>query len=319
MFLNNYTRFDARLERGLVFDEIAAFSVGVAIWYRVESDGELVQSDAPHELEQTPPDVRPSLLWKGTTVSAFGHVQGPKRPPFVTSVSLMVASATRRLAVFGERRWQKRRGSFAASEPAKFDRLPLAWSYAYGGTEVLPAGWDPATGLPHPGGPVPYLLNPSGIGFIHDLTGAEGRELPPIESPTSLVRHPADRPTPAGFAPCPSLMALRLASIATPGEQRTARSELERHLTLRHHVAPTGVFDPLTMGERVVISGLGELCAFAVPACPAELRLPGAPARCRLRDVHVDADRRVARLTWTFGRRFDREAAPRRLQLVEAP
>ncbi|MCA9625836.1 MAG: DUF2169 domain-containing protein, partial [Myxococcales bacterium] len=218
-------------------------------------------------------------------------------------------------------RWESRFRGLSASDPEPFEPLPLSWNLAFGGTDHRPPGWDHASRLPHPGGPVPYVLNPSGQGFIYDVEQAEGRSLPQIELPGALVRDPGDRPVPAGFAPCPNLMALRAAAIVGEGlslQSASMREELDKHLDLQHHVAPSCVFPSLAVDERITVLGLGTRPVVVVPRCPSSLRLPGRSARCRLRDVHIDADHAVARLTWTFGRRFDREAPPRRLTLEMA-
>jgi uncharacterized protein YjbI with pentapeptide repeats len=84
------------------------------------------------------------------------------------------AGFDRRIAVFGERQWEKALVKLAPTDPRSFDRIPLVWEAAYGG----------------PG----FEANPVGL-------GKNGDRLPLLEDPSRLVRAPDDAPQPACFAP----------------------------------------------------------------------------------------------------------------------
>lgn len=87
------------------------------------------------------------------------------------------------LSVIGERRWEKKFLSRAATAPQPFRRMELRYESSYGG-----AG---------------FVTNPIGKGHA-PLKGGSGQEiwpLPNIENPAQLIQNPKDRPFPAGFAP----------------------------------------------------------------------------------------------------------------------
>lgn len=82
----------------------------------------------------------------------------------------------RRIAVFGDRRWERSLLGAAPSAPAPFRRMPLVYERAFGG----------------PG----YAANPVGVGC-----GAAPEQLPNLENPERLIRSREDRPEPACMAP----------------------------------------------------------------------------------------------------------------------
>jgi uncharacterized protein YjbI with pentapeptide repeats len=98
----------------------------------------------------------------------------------------------RRIAVFGERRWQKAGIKLAPTAPRPFKKIPLVYERAFGG---------PA-----------YDRNPQGIGLAGDL-------LPQLEDPASLVKAPDDTPEPACFAPVPPSWPARRSKLGTFGAE----------------------------------------------------------------------------------------------------
>jgi hypothetical protein len=134
-----------------------------------------------------------SLAKPGTDILLFGHAYGPGgRPTTRAEVSLRVGpTIEKRAVVFGDRRWG---GTVLTriSAPEPFERMPLVWERAFGGTETLPG--DP----PRSDGDE---RNPVGAGFRSRTSGLklEGIALPNLEDPGRLISSPGDRPVPVGF------------------------------------------------------------------------------------------------------------------------
>ena len=137
-----------------------------------------------------PADV--SLVKPGTDVLLFGHAYGPGgRATHQTEVSLRLGPIEKRVAVFGDRRWG---GTILSriSSPEPFERIPLAWERAFGGTEASADDPTRADGEDR---------NPVGAGFRSRVSGRklEGLLLPNLEDPAHLISSPGDRPAPVGF------------------------------------------------------------------------------------------------------------------------
>jgi hypothetical protein len=324
MFVQNRSSLGPVLKRGILVGDVAALVVSVELVFDIRADGALVvAADAPRK-DGDPPDIRDTLLWRGTSVTAFGHVAGPARPPYARKVRLVAAGRALELAVFGERYWEKGPGDrFTQAPAARFDAIPLSWCHAFGGAVELAPGYFPGTELPHPGGTVANPLNPGGRGLIVDRSRAHGAALPNIEDPARLMTHPFDAPTPAGIAPCPALTALRALGM-TEGGSGTVTENLDRVMHLQHH-APSGMIfrEPLGAGAPIEIAGLGaEPIATRVPASPIVVTLRARSsdevAPPRVRSVHVDANARQLRVTWGHFRRYDVRHAPRFVAVKEA-
>src|SRR6185437_3920094 len=268
MFLRNRTSLDVSLARGRITDDVAVVAVVVRVPLRIEDAG-LVPPLEPLEARETDPPARVALapVWHGVSVTAAGHASGPPSPPFVCPVIFRVGDVERRLIVFGERCWERRfGGSLEASPAAPFDRIALGFTRAFGGGYDLPPGLLPGTDLPHPGLRVSYPLNADGVGYYPDERAAVGAPLPCIERPDQLLKHWNDTPEPAGFTPCPDLVAWRTEH--TPSPTPSLAADTARHLMrMRHHAPPPLIFDDVPAGTRIELLGLGQgPLRFAVPA-----------------------------------------------------
>lgn len=132
-----------------------------------------------------------SLSKPGTDVLLFGHAYGPGgRSTRQAEVGLRLGPIEKRVAVFGDRRWGGTLLSHV-SEPEPFEKMPLVWERAFGGTE--PPRGDP----PRADG---EDRNPVGTGFRSRASGRrlEDVVLPNLEDPAKLISSPGDRPAPAG-------------------------------------------------------------------------------------------------------------------------
>ncbi len=125
-------------------------------------------------------------------VLAAGKCYTPDRTPVPAMLpAIRVGSVQKRLAVFGNRCWNRPAGVAAAiSEPEPFAEMEMTWKRAFGGPE--------------------YELNPEGKGLDGDPL-----PLPNVELPDHLIAAPGDRPAPAGFEPMGMGWPARLNSLGT--------------------------------------------------------------------------------------------------------
>lgn len=130
-------------------------------------------------------------------------------------VALSVGAERRELLVVGHRVWERRSdGSRHISQPRLFERMPLTYARAFGGTSSVAIG--PATFVD-----VSDPRNPAGKGFDPEPSGRllaaelrvpEGyprfdkyRELPNVEHPDRLIRAWEDSPDPVCWAAAPRM------------------------------------------------------------------------------------------------------------------
>ncbi|WP_412068650.1 DUF2169 domain-containing protein [Rubrivirga sp. IMCC43871] len=105
-------------------------------------------------------------------------------------VGVQLGPAKAAATVFGDREWQSALGVTRMSRPAPFERIPLAYERAAGGTDAsAPDDRD------HGAEP----RNPVGVGYRASRTRhvVDASPLPNFERPDALIRTPDDRPAPA--------------------------------------------------------------------------------------------------------------------------
>lgn len=322
MFVKNQTSYVPVLSRANVYGEIGMACIGLELTFDILGDGSLRRGEDEPRAATDPPDVRKALLWRGTSVTAFGHAHGPSRGPHVAAVRLCAGDRFVDLAVYGNRRWERMAwGGWMQSAPEPFDAIPLSWERAYGGTVHLEPGFLPGTQMPHPGGEMPYPANPGGIGFLFDEARASGAPIPNVEDPAALVSAPLDQPLPVGLAPCPQHAALRPVPTA---ERPDVVSALEQTLIMQHHAPGSLIFtEPLSAGTPIETYGVGGThLRFVLPASPITVRLRrgtrALPTRERIRSVHVDGDKRRVRITWGHFERYPMSRSPRFVEVERA-
>ena len=133
-----------------------------------------------------------SLPKPATDVLLVGHALAPANNTRVAEVSLKVGTLSKTVRLFGNRRWQNTNDGWQPTQPEIWEQMPLRWELAFGGVAQPKDGQSPEY----------EPRNPVGQGFIGSKESDwEGRMLPNIEDPAQLIRHPADRPLPACFAP----------------------------------------------------------------------------------------------------------------------
>ena len=99
------------------------------------------------------------------------------------AVDLELGSVAKRLIVFGRRWWHFGPDGPLMTEPQPFDRVPLGWNNAFGGSGCAenPIG--------------------KGAGAKGAIRSGQRVELPMIEAPEALITDIDQRPPPAGFGP----------------------------------------------------------------------------------------------------------------------
>ncbi|NML24757.1 DUF2169 family type VI secretion system accessory protein [Zoogloea dura] len=204
-----------------------------------------------------------TLLKPSTDVLLLGRAVAPAGPVQSMEVALRVGTLSRRLRVFGERVWQREGEGWRPSAPKPFERLPLRWELAFGGQSRAHPD--------HP--PEAELRNPVGRGFVASWdTDPAGLPLPCIEDPEALLRHPHERPEPAGMAPVAAawLGRARHAGTYDAAWQKSRAPYLPLDFDPRFfHVAPPALIAPqrLVGGESVELDGMtgGGRVGFTLP------------------------------------------------------
>lgn len=129
---------------------------------------------------------------EATDVVLMGHAYAKRvGDPFV-DVSFHLGGLNKTVRVFGDRHWEKRLGVASISKPKPFDKVPLTYERAFGGTDISHTNPQFHENVP---------TNPVGAGFRakHSTSPVEGLKLPNIEDPKALISSLDDHPEPAGF------------------------------------------------------------------------------------------------------------------------
>ena len=135
-----------------------------------------------------------TLVKPATDVLLRGHAYAPGGKATHVDVSLRVGPIQKTVRVLGDRVWKPGVLGYKASEPKPFDRMPLMYELAYGGTDPQPLDSAKVDHEPR---------NPIGRGLVprNSRLAGDGIPLPNLEDPKRLIRTPKDRPAPVGFGP----------------------------------------------------------------------------------------------------------------------
>lgn len=130
-------------------------------------------------------------IHKRATDVLFAGSAYPARPgDREGEVGVQVGTVRASARVFGDREWQSALGVTRISRPQPYDRIPLTYERAAGGTDTTPA--DEADHAFD-------ARNPVGIGFRarRSRRPVDAERLPNFEDPAAPVRTPQDAPPPA--------------------------------------------------------------------------------------------------------------------------
>ena len=128
-----------------------------------------------------------------TDVVLHGHAYAPKgQYARRVDVAMKVGPISKKLRVFGDRRWERGILGMKMTRPKPFEKMPLTYERAFG-------GWDQKSDNPAKHSWEPR--NPVGTGFGVQAKHLSGEKAPNVEYPQMLITSWNDRPQPAGFAP----------------------------------------------------------------------------------------------------------------------
>jgi hypothetical protein len=211
------------------------------------------------------------LVKPATDVLLRGLAHAPGGKATQVDVSLRVGPIQKTIRVFGDRVWEQGVLGYKASEPKPFDRIPLVYERAFGGTDPQPIDGSKVEYEPR---------NPIGRGLVprNSRVQQDGLPLPNLEDPSHLIRSLKDRPTPAGFGPIPGHWEPRKSYAGTYDEAWTTSRAPYLPLDFNRRffqVAPPGQIAEgyLKGGEPVEIRNAtpsGRL-SFPLPICSPEL------------------------------------------------
>jgi hypothetical protein len=220
----------------------------------------------------------------GTDVLLLGSAWAPGgRPVWQSDVSLRVGPLSKTVRVSGDRAWESGSGGSVMSWVAPFERMPLVWERAFGGSDETDKG------------PVVDARNPVGCGFRapHGSRPVHGLRLPNLEDPTAPISSPGSAPAPACFAPVGPHWQPRRSFAGTYDEawQKQRAPYLPADFDTRFfQIAPAGLAAPthLQGGEWVDVRG-------ATPDGVLQFQLPVTRVRVNYR-VDGGSEARPARL-----------------------
>ncbi|HUK34346.1 MAG TPA: DUF2169 domain-containing protein [Candidatus Methylomirabilis sp.] len=224
-----------------------------------------------------------------------GHVWAPRgRPATEVSAGLRVGTLRKVLVATGDRSWRMSPLGLTPGPPEPFERLPLIYERAFGGTfeETV------------------YLPNPVGVGYRRARSSDPDirTEVPNFEYPNARVSTPSDTVTPAGFGVIGRGWQPRIQYAGTFDREwlATRWPLLPEDFDSRYHqAAPQDQQLPsLVGGEPVVLVNLsadGEL-RFALPTYSLAAKYVYDRGDVN-RDLHLDTvllepDERQVTLTW---------------------
>lgn len=261
------------------------------------------------------------LVKPSTDVLVTGAARaGEARPMWEVGVTVRRAGATvldRRFQVTGPRRWYRRGGEWALTDPEPAAEVPIRYELAYGGAY-------PDLAVPADGGVPRWLVfhpNPSGTGFVDEASLAADSEVraPQWQDPAHPLKGPNQEVPLAGFGPVarPWTSRLRWAGTYDEAWLRRTREEIAQGLPADY----AADFDPrffqcahpdlitaeyMHGDEEIALAGM-------LPGDgPLVVRLPCRRVEARMLDgrgeilqermpldtVHFDLDRSVVHLCW---------------------
>lgn len=240
---------------------------------------------------------------EGASVTASGFVYPPGEKATKADVSLSVGSEVRRIRAFGPRVWREGMfGALSPTAPLAFDRIPMTWEVAYGGTLVRKTSFverdgrmclvpEYTTAFPH---------NADGVGFYLERQDALEKTLPQLEHPDLPIKNWDDKPHPVCFAPYPMNGGMRTMVLAEGDKMN-----LNRLGKLTCRAAPWLIFSAIEPGTNIVLTGMrprAEAFSFVVPEVPIRVRAILGRAlftlKPRLDALEIDAEAAQVRIVY---------------------
>jgi|SRR5665213_852654 len=191
---------------------------------------------------------------EGVDVCVLGTVRPPRALREIT-LRLDVAGYSSTLRVLGDRRWMRAGNELSASSPLPFAEMPLGYSHAYGG--IAEHDYESIT----------WPDNPIGRGYYLSADRAQAQLLPNIEPAMGpLVRHWADQPPTAGWAPYPMFWGMRAREGVIPPKNPESGEMASLKPRLNNNAHPSLIVADLSPGSVVRIRGMrSEDIVFELP------------------------------------------------------
>jgi hypothetical protein len=240
-----------------------------------------------------------SLIKPATDVLLLGSAHAPDgRPVPWMDVTLTAGPLRRMVRVFGDREWRAG-ATVAATAPQPFERMPLVWERAFGGTDQAKGELRGES------------RNPVGAGFraADGEKPLDGLALPNLEDPLDPITSWKQQPAPVAFAPLSAHWQPRLSFAGTYDEawQGGRAPYLPEDFDPRFfQLAPDGLVAAgyFRGGEIIEVTGVtpaGRL-AFRLPTLPLSIRyhLDAAtePVEAALDTVLIEPDALRVILVW---------------------
>jgi hypothetical protein len=215
----------------------------------------------------------------GTDVALNGHAYGRGRKE--VEAGIRIGAVEKTLTVFGTRRWA---GGWpvVVAGPVAFDRVPLCYENAFGGSYQ-----------DGPRGSVVFLENPAGVGF--DKAVQDRAPLPNLDWKRPRFKSVKDRPPPAslGFIPPGWKQRARFAGTFDAAWHKTRRPLLPLDLDERFYnaVPQDQVLRPkLTGGERLQLRNVHPTAEALVLEIPKAMFVATFRVKDRSEAVPMVAD-----------------------------
>ncbi|MFO0549117.1 MAG: DUF2169 domain-containing protein [Polyangiaceae bacterium] len=263
-------------------------------------DGDVYRGEPESSSLLTASDFAP--LKRRVDVTLVGHAYAPHGRATTGRVALEIGDSERmpgrrlhrEIAVFGPRMFA--RGGVGVTDPAPFERVPLIYENAFGG-----------------------------LGFAHNPVGKgiAGERVPELEDPSSLVKTTLDRPMPACFAPIAPAWEPRRSRLGTYDERYVAERwpYTAADFDVAHYQAAPVQLEALHGDELLTLTGVREDPAPLVTRLPgvrvrarfvrtASTSVSSEPLELRIDTLHIDADARVATLTFRASVSISEARAP---------
>jgi hypothetical protein len=282
----NQTQLAARIFTGGIKERVNGAWVVARQTYQLSASGDGIEAASadkqwpvfvePLETEVGvfPPDDYP-FRGKAEVIVA-GSVRS-HRPVRYLEPKIQVGAFSDRLLVFGNRRWVKRRDQLVPSDPEAFTAMDIGLANAFGGVDE------------YGGAPVPHPLNPTGKGFYLSPQAAEGKPLPNVERPETLIRSWHDKPFVATWSAVPNGQLWQMAawndSRSKNGEpppqpkddSETAALEAEAakrgRAVFPSAASPRLLLDAITPGDTIALDLGDDKVRFTVPASAPTMRV----------------------------------------------
>jgi len=259
---------------------------------------------------------------EGVSVTASGFVYAPGEKATKADASLSIGSEVRRVRAFGPRVWREGMfGNLSPTSPLTFDRVPMTWEAAYGGTLVRKTSFVERDGRMClvPEYTTAYPHNADGVGFYLERSEAVEKPLPQLEHPELAIKNWDDKPHPVCFAPYPMSGGMR-PMVLSEGD----KVNLNRMGKLTCRAAPWLIFSAIEPGTNITLTGMrrkGETLSFVVPEVPIRVRAILGRALFRLKPrldaLEIDAEAAQVRFVYRCPFKFGLVQHERREVFVE--